>query len=154
MTAEVEPRLKSDPEPCACGCGLVGRPRVKVMRDGLQHVRLCKCRRCVGGRQPGKARKRENKIAKQTGGERSVMSGALSGYDGRSGLWVWEETSNVQLVQGLKRWWLSKQVQAKTARLMTHNGYACAFIATWDGKPRLVVTPYEDWAGQVESEAS
>jgi hypothetical protein len=33
-------------------------------------------------------------------------------------------------------------------------GVARVFIASWDGKPRLVVIPYEDWVGQVESEAS
>lgn len=146
--------LKPELEPCACGCGLQGRPRKKVWKDGTAHVPRCQCRRCKGGRQGGNARRRENRIAKQTGGERAVMSGALSGYDGRSGLWVWEETSNVALVQGLRRWWESKQIRTKTARLMALNGYARAFIATWDGKPRLVVIPYEDWAGQVESEAS
>lgn len=146
--------LKADPITCPCGCELVGRPRVKAWKDGLHHVRLCKCRRCVGGRQGPKARRRENKIAKATGGERSPMSGNLSGYDGRSGLWVWEETSNVTIVRGFKRWFLSKQVQAKVARLMGQRGVARAFILTWDGKPRAVVTPFEDWAGQVESEAS
>jgi hypothetical protein len=47
---DVFPRLKADPEPCQCGCGLVGQPRVKMWKDGTRHVKFCKCRRCCGGR--------------------------------------------------------------------------------------------------------
>lgn len=91
-------------------------------------------------------------MAKDTGGAREPLSGGLSGIDGRSGLWVWEETAQVSLVRGVRRWWESKQVQAKTARLMARHGVARAFVLSWDGKPRLVVVPYDDWAGQVRDE--
>lgn len=145
--------LKPDPAECSCGCGLIGQPRVKVWKDGTSHVRLCKCRRCTGGRQSAKARRRENKVAKATGGTREPMSGNLSGIDGRSGLWVWEETAQVDIVRGLRAWWSGKGVQSKVARLMNRHGVARAFIASWDGRPQLVVVPFDDWAGQVLDES-
>lgn len=138
---------------CPCGCGLFGTLRVKAWSDGSHHVRLCGCRRCQGGRQRPKSRRRENRVAKDTGGTREPLSGGLSGVDGRAGLWVWEETANVAIVRGLRRWWESKTVQSKLARMMARpGGEARAFIASWDGKPRLVVMLYEDWAGQVKQE--
>jgi hypothetical protein len=133
-------------------CGLHGTPRVKAWGDGLKHVRGCKCRRCSGGRQRGKARVRENRVAKDTGGTREPLSGGLSGIDGKAGLWVWEETSQESLVRGLRRWWQSKGVSDKRSRLMNRSGYARAFIASWDGRPQVVVVPYDDWAGQVRAE--
>lgn len=152
--SDVTPRLKPDLEPCVCGCELVARPRTKAWNDGLgPHARGCACKRCVGGRQGPKARRRENRVARDTGGAREPLSGGLSGIDGRAGLWVWEETAQVSLVRGLRRWWESKQVQAKVGRMMRRpGGEARAFIASWDGKPRLVVMPYEDWAGQVRQD--
>lgn len=77
------------------------------------------------------------------------MSGAMSGVDVRAGLWVFEETANVTLVRGLRSWWQSKQTVKKLERLMARTGEARAFIASWDGKPRLVVMPYEDFKGQI-----
>lgn len=145
--------LKPDPVECACGCGVISAQRVRAWKDGLNHGRKCACRRCTGGKQSAKARRRENRVAKATGGRREPLSGNLSGIDGRSGLWVWEETAQLSLVQGLRRWWTSKQVTAKTARLMNRHGVARAFIASWDGRPQLVVIPFEDWAGQVLDES-
>jgi len=145
---QVEPRLKPDPIVCPCGCELVGQPRVKAWRDGLHHVRFCKCRRCVGSRQPAKARRREHKVARAAGGQREPMSGNLSGIDGRSGFWEWEETANVSLVRGFRRWVTSKQVTDKLARLMARTGSRRVFVLSWDGKPRWCVIPFEDWANQ------
>lgn len=152
MSDLVVSNLKPDPLPCVCGCQLVGAVRKKEWQDGLgPHVKGCLCRRCSGGRQRPRSRGRENRVAKDTDGSREAMSGALSGVDGRAGLWVWEETAQANIVAGLRRWWNSKQVTEKTARLLKHAG-ARAFIASWDGKPRLVVIPYEDWAGQVRDD--
>lgn len=136
---------------CACGeCG-EGVPRRRAWVDGL-HIRRCPCRRCVGSRQSGNARRREHKVARAAGGEREPMSGNLSGVDGKSGLWEWEETANVAHVAGLKRWWLSKQTQTKVARLMARTGSRRCFIASWDGRPQLVVVPFEDWANQARED--
>lgn len=51
-------------------------------------------------------------------------------------------------MRGLRRWWTSKQMQTKVARLLARDGEAHAFVASWDGRPQLVVVPYEDWVGQ------
>jgi hypothetical protein len=149
VTLEVEPRFKPDPVACPCGCGLVGFPRARAWQDGLApHVKRCACRRCAGGRTGKNARRREHKIARETGGTREPLSGALSGVDVRSGMWVIEETANVALLAGLRRWWNSKGVRMKLVRLFgrSHAGEYRAFIASWDGKPRVVVIPYEDFA--------
>lgn len=149
MTAWSNP--KPDLEDCACGCGKVGRPRVKQWQDGLgPHIKACACRRCAGGRQRPRSRVRENRIAKDTGGERSPLSGALNGYDGRAGIWRWEETSNATVCRGFVRWVNSKTVQSKIARLMAISGVNRALILSPDNKPKWVVIPYEDWAPMVK----
>lgn len=150
---DVTPNLKPDPTPCACGCGTVARPRAKAWGDGLKHARGCPCHRCKGSRAGPRARKRENKIAKLTNGSREPMSGNLSGFDVRAGLWVVEETANVALVRGFRRWIESAQIRKKTERFMNLHGVAHAFVLSWDGKPRWVVTPFDDWAGQVKRES-
>lgn len=156
---EVESFHKPEPGPCACGCGLLGRPKVKAWANGVRCNKGCQCRRCVGGRQTGKARRRENRIARELGLERSVLSGALNGADLVGYLEI-EETSNVAIVRGLRRWWGSQQVRAKVARLYARPGTAPkAFVASWDGRPRLVVMEYEDaarlaLAASTEPEAS
>lgn len=149
--SEVVSFLKPDPEACVCGCGLVGALRTKTWRDGTRHVKRCACPRCSGGRQRPRSRVRENRIAKDTGGTREPLSGGLSGIDGKAALWVWEETAEVAVVRGLRSWWQGRGVQKKVARLLAHDG-ARAFIASWDGKPQLVVMPYADWAGQVRDD--
>lgn len=50
MSAVVETFFKPS---CGCGCGLVGGLR-KPWRDGVQCVRLCRCRRCLGQRNRNK----------------------------------------------------------------------------------------------------
>jgi hypothetical protein len=149
---EVENRMKADPTACPCQCGTVGTPRVKAWADGLHHARGCPCRRCVGGRQRPKSRVRENKVAKATGGTREPLSGGLSGVDGRSGTWTWEETAQESIVRGFRRWIESKGVTSKLARIMARHGEARAFVLSWDGKPRWVCVPFDDWAGQVKAE--
>lgn len=120
--SEVVSRLKPDPVECPCSCGRVAQPRVKQWKDGLSpHVRGCACRRCTGGRQKPKAAARERKLAKALGGERHVMSGALSGIDVSSPLVVIEETANRSLVRGFFSWWGGKGVQSKTKRLMENR---------------------------------
>lgn len=144
---EVEPRFKEAPEPevCPCGCGVLGVPRKKAWRDNLApHSRGCPCRRCVGSRQVGKAAKRERRIAKDFGGKRNFRSGAGGGVDTIGATLDIEETAGVAHVQGLRRWWSSKGMQAKLATLLSRNVRPRAFVACWDGKPQLAVLPYND----------
>lgn len=131
-------------EECACGCGLYGAVRVKVMRDGLQHVKGCGCKRCSGARHRPNSRRREHKVAKAVGGTRNIGSGAFGGTDVAGGVLEVEETANVQLVAGLKRWWLSKQIQDKTAVLRGMKLRPRAFVASWNGKPQLAVMTFDD----------
>ena len=120
---------------CACGCGLYGNLRVKSWADGLgPHVRLCQCNRCSGSRHKRNAGARERRIAKQLGGERSVLSGGISGYDIGTPIIKIEETSNRALVAGLRRFVESKQFQKKTSRLSGQKIFAWAFAASWNGK--------------------
>lgn len=113
---------------CPCGCGTFGS-----------------CNRCNGSRVKARASRRERKMALVTSGTRHPMSGALSGVDVTLGdLLDVEETANVSLVRGLRRWWTSKAIQTKTARLMARTLRPRAFVASWDGKPRLVVMPWVD----------
>lgn len=149
--AEHWSNLKPAPIACPCGCPVIGQPRVKQWQDGLgAHVRGCQCRRCAGGRQRPRSRVRENRVAKDTGGERSPLSGATNGYDGRAGLWRWEETSNVAITRGFMHWIQGKGVQSKVARLMAIRGVKRALILSVDNKPTWVVIPYEDWAPDVK----
>ncbi len=153
MTEQL-PFLGPTREECPCGCGTYGVVRQKVMRDGLSHVRRCPCKRCKAPRHKTNASNRERKIARQTGGERSVLSGALSGYDGRAGLHVWEETSQESIVRGFRKWIEGKGVVDKFGRLENLSGYYRHRILSWDGKPRWVLTPYEDFASDLQHRAT
>lgn len=145
---QVEPNFKeSQYGICPCGCETYARYRTTAWRDGLgPHVRTCPCRRCVGGRQRPKARRRENRIAKDTQGHRELLSGGVTGRDVTTGDGVWiEETSNVTVVRGIRRWWESKTVRSKTHRILHQYQAPAALIVSWDGKPQLVVQTYQDW---------
>jgi hypothetical protein len=143
--SEVDPNFRPAVEACACGCGVIGRPRVKRWTDGLHHARGCGCRRCVGGRQRGKASNRERKIAKKIGGERHILSGALSGADVSNSLVDIEETGGEAYARGLRRWWESKAVQTKIKRLYQRRVLPHAFIVWIAPRKGLVVMTYEDW---------
>lgn len=149
--SDVQPRLKEKVE-CPCECGTFGTPKKKIARDGLRHVARCPCKRCRAPRFKQNATRRESRIAKDTGGSREPLSGALSGVDGRSGLHVWEETSARDVVRTAEKWWLSKGVQDKVARLMKQRGVARHLILSWGPrlKPQIVITPYDDWASMVK----
>jgi hypothetical protein len=132
--------------PCPCGCGKVDVPRARRSRDGLYHVRNCDakvCASCRGRRAGQRASARERKAFKSLpGGFREVLSGAVSGFDGGCPWLVYEETANVSLVAGLRRWWERESVQRKTARILAAD-LPGAFIASWDGRPQLVVQSFE-----------
>ncbi len=151
MSAQVEPRLKPDPEPCPCGCGVVGAARVKPWRDGLHHAKRCTCHRCMAPLYRKRAAQRERRIAKDLGGERSPLSGAINGADVvAAGLIEIEETANEAIVRGIRRWWESKGVCAKTARLFARYGdVPRALVLVWDSRKRLVVMRYEDFRSLV-----
>lgn len=139
---------------CPCNCGTFGTPRKKAWGDGLRHVRGCPCRRCVGSRQRGKASRRERQVAFDLDATREPMSGALSGADIIGHLWAFEETANVAVTRGFQRWWTSKTVRSKTARLFARHGEARALVLSWDGRPQVVVTPYDDFVGQFPNQSS
>lgn len=143
---------KPDLEACVCGCGVIGRPRKKQWTDGLgPHVRGCTCRRCVGSRQSGKARKREHRAARAIGGTRQAGSGNLSGFDLGAGLWVIEETANKSLVRGLFSWYDGKGTQDKLARINSLNGVKKVYLC-WDGRRALAVMDWEDLAPAIKEE--
>lgn len=131
---------------CVCGCGLHGAPRQKVWRgEMVGHVSRCACPRCTGGRVKARARTRENKLAKDTGGVRAYASGVISGWDVATDLIEMEETADKALVRGLFSWWESKQIQRKMGRLLSRNLRPIAFVASRDGKHQLVAMPYESF---------
>lgn len=141
----------SDPKPalvtCPCGCGKVGRPRTKAWADGLApHVKACTCRRCSGRRHKPRAARTERRIAKDTGGERSPLSGALTGHDGHAGLDCWEHTADLTITRGFFKWWRGKGVQSKIERISTLNGMRPHLILEDKETGELVViTRYEPW---------
>lgn len=131
---------------CPCGCGQFGSLRQKVMKDGLRHVSRCPCKRCTAPRFKQRARKRENVLARATGGERSYASGVLSGADTTSAVVECEETAQESLVRGIRRWWLGVGVQRKLARLYARQtGVPRAFVVSWDGHPQLAVMTFADF---------
>lgn len=147
--------LLKDKQDCVCGCGLFGTPRKKIWQGETQgHVNRCACRRCVGGRQRAKSRKRENRVAKDLGGQREPLSGGLSGIDVRVGEIVWiEETGNKGLVAGIKRWWTGKGTTSKMARITDRGkamGVPTAFVGSWDGAPQVAVMDYKSFTDLVE----
>lgn len=144
MTAQL-PLPGPTKESCGCGCGRFGSLRTKVWRDGTRCVKFCECPRCQGGRVKARARTRENRIAKDVGGTRAFASGILTGFDVASSVVEIEETSNQTIVRGIRRWWNSKTVEAKVARLMSHRRRARALVLHWDKAPRLAVMPYTDF---------
>lgn len=144
---EVTPNLKPYVT-CGCDhpdCPREGPPRRKAWSNGQLCVRRCPCRRCVGSRQRAKARRREHKVAKAVGGQREVLSGALSGTDVAHGVCDVEETANQAITRGIKRWWTSKGVTTKVARLMERRIRPRALVLAWDRRHRVVVMPYEDF---------
>lgn len=154
MTVEYGTLLKPDPEPCICGCGVVAQLRSKTWGGETgPHVKRCTCRKCKGGRQRGTARKREQRIAKRLGGYAEPDSGQKSGVDIRIDDVVWiEETSNVSLLAGLKRWWLSKGTETKLQRIRRRAkimGVPVAFVGSWEGKPQVVVMSFDDFENLV-----
>lgn len=128
---------------CPCtdpNCNLFGTPRKKLWAgETIGHVANCPCNRCTGSRHKRNAGARERRIAKQLGGERSVLSGGISGYDIGTPIIKIEETSNRALVAGLRRFVESKQFQKKTSRLRERKSFPWAFIASWDGKAQWVL---------------
>ena len=145
--SEVVPNFKPEAVVCPCGCEKVGQPRRKPWNDGLPaHVRGCKpCRRCTGSRQKPKASARERRVAKAIGGERHVLSGALSGVDVSNSVVDIEETAGEAIARGLRRWWESKAVTNKVARLYSRRVLPHAFLVWIAPRRGLVVMTFEDF---------
>lgn len=128
---------------CPCGCGLFGA-LTKPHRDGTHHVRKCVCPRCRGRNVKRSSGNRERRIAKRIGGERSALSGAMSGYDIRvalkgGGYAYIEETTNAAFCRGLESWWANAGTQSKLSRLL-HRKDGLRVVMT----PGLMVIPRVD----------
>jgi hypothetical protein len=141
MTALPLPGPEKDD--CPCGCGLFGA-LTKPHKDGTRHVRRCVCRRCRGRNIKRSSGNRERRVAKRVGGERSPLSGALSGYDIRvplagGGYAFIEETTNQAFCRGLEKWWGTATVQGKLSRLL-HRKDGLRVVRT----PGLTVMPTVD----------
>jgi len=149
MTGTQRPTRGPQKMSCPCSdenCNLFGTPRKKVWRgETIGHVRGCPCRRCAGSRHKKNAGARERRIAKDVGGERSPLSGAVSGWDIGTPVIKIEETSNHALVRGLRRYVESKQFTSKVRRLSEQTTFAWAFLASWEGKPRWYLLPAESF---------
>lgn len=50
MAKDVTTNFKPEIVACLCGCGIQARLLAKAGKDGIQHVRGCRCRRCLGRR--------------------------------------------------------------------------------------------------------
>jgi len=88
---------------------------------------------------------RERKVAAAVGGSREPRSGAERGVD-VSGSVVWiEETSNLAIVRGIKRWWESKAVTRKVRRLHSQSVVPSALVLSWAGKAQLVAMRAADF---------
>jgi len=150
-TAPDFPRLKPAWMPCPCGCGESGPPRARAWNDGLEaHVRRCPCRRCRATRYKNNASRRERKIGKDLGARRNPGSGAWGGSDILGAVCEIEETSNVSLLAGFKRWVTGKGFTTKTAVIHGQTLKPAAFIASWDGKPRWAIMRYQDFVNLCE----
>lgn len=126
---------------CGCGCGEVGAPRARAWRDGTHCVRRCSCKRCAGGRTKSTARRRENRIAKDIGGRRNLGSGAFGGHD-VTGVVEVEETAAAAVVRGFRRWWFSKTVTTKTAKVFGQKQRPGVLVLSEGGKPFAAAMPY------------
>lgn len=135
--SDVEPRLKAWIT-CACGC-CEGRPQTKARRDGM-HIRGCVCRACKGGAHPKAERTRVARFARRSGLTQASGSGRRLGWD-LSGVLALEETSAQALVGSLRKWWETKGVQDKVARVRDQRMLPWGFAASWDGKVQIVVLP-------------
>jgi hypothetical protein len=133
---DVEP-IASNKADCPCGCGGFG-----VLRKRTGHVKRCPCRRCEAGRYGRRAYVRERKIAKDVGGERQPLSGAMGGADVLAAGVCIEETAQKSICGPVRTAWRKKAARINERR--HRYGETGALILT-DELPWLVVTPYEDW---------
>lgn len=82
---DVVNNLKPGPEPCGCGCEVVGVLRARAWRDGVVCVkRGCSCRRCLG--------------------KRNTKKGDTKARDARKALGFRANTRHEELAGGLLRW--------------------------------------------------
>lgn len=146
MSAQVEPLLKDRDEcGCGCGCGCYGTLKRPWRSNGVRCVRGCGCKQCHGRSVKRRASERERRIARDLGGERSPLSGALNGADVTGPVDV-EETSDKAVCRGFVAWVGGKGVQAKTARLLARRTDAPrALLLSPGGRPSWAVMPYEDF---------
>lgn len=84
--SEVEPNFKPEIGPCACGCGLEARPQVRRRKDGLNHARGCKCKRCKGARIRKGGQDGQRSAARRAGVKKagSFFAGHEEQYDGET----------------------------------------------------------------------
>lgn len=136
MSPEVTPNFKLT-YVCACGCGKEGPARRKKWVDGF-HVRSCECRRCKAGGYGKAERRRVRRFSRAAGLTPAPASGNGIGFDA-GGVVLVEETAAEDVVRGLRNWWQNVGTQRKVRDVMRQRIKPGAFVASWDGKPQLVV---------------
>lgn len=133
---------------CECGCERYGSPRPEAWKDGKVHTKNCQCiTYCQASRQKHTAMRREDRVARTSGGRRNPGSGAQGGMDLRDHVFQIEETANVSITRGFRAWWSGKGVQAKVRYLLVRVTQGPRALVLSDGEPQFVVMPYGDWAG-------
>lgn len=106
------------------------------------HVRNCQCRACQAPRYKRRASNDERRIAREKGGEREPLSGALSGADVKGPGWSAEHTREKRICGPVRTAWNNKTLRLVGRR--TRFGERVALVLA-DEKPWLVVQLYEDW---------
>ena len=110
----VYPNLKNDPGPCPCGCGVEGTPRTRAWKDGLRHVRTCKCSRCRGAKNRRQGLRKQNQARKALGVPVDKFG---SSNEERWASMFGDEVKSGAQVGPLFTWWrkVEKQVRANEA---------------------------------------
>jgi hypothetical protein len=141
VSAQVEPRLKADPEPCPCGCGVVGRPT-----KGTGHPRNCACPRCRGGRNRRKGMTAQRQFQKAAGIKQARFRGINGNEEGWRDYWAWEIKSGSQ-VRPVITAYRKCRAQVEANRALGDNR-PVAIGASYDGE-EVVIVRAEEWATHV-----
>lgn len=137
----VEPNLKPDPQPCACGCGLYGSAK----KDG--HIkRLCRCPRCIGGNNRRRGVKRQREFQKIAGIKQAAFRGANGNEESWRDYWRWEHKDGAQVRPVVTAY---DRCKAQSAVNHAYGDPRPFALGVSVGNRRLVVVEAEDWAKHV-----
>lgn len=107
MSAQVTPNLKPDPEPCVCGCGVVGMPTKKG------HVRNCDRRKCASCRNRAN---RKGGMRKQRTGIRALGAPVGVGDEENIGGYLRTEVKSGLIAQPVWTKFLASEKQSEQNR--------------------------------------